>query len=150
MNAFGYSGTRAAPVVYAGVAVPLVEWLWLGGRLGMRGRQWTHPERVSAYATAGDLLLTAQVRFRLGRVVELGVLAAGGAGIVLLEVNDVVSDQVVPRFLAEATVAFRIGNHFTLGPRFGWGYFQWESMNRYDDGMDLGGFFFGLGLEGRE
>jgi len=150
MGAFGYSGTRAAPVVYAGAAVPLVEWLWLGGRIGMRGRLWTHPERESAYATAGDLLLTAQVRFRLGRVVELGVLAGGGAGIVMLELNDVMSDQVVPRFQAEATVAFRVGNHFTLGPRFGWEYFQWEGMNRYDDGMDLGGFFFGLGLEGRE
>ncbi|MEZ4338860.1 MAG: hypothetical protein R3B82_19760, partial [Sandaracinaceae bacterium] len=125
-------------------------WLWLGGRFGMRGRHWTHPSRDSAVVSAGDLLVTAQVRFALGRVVELGVLLGGGAGVMVVEMNGVASDQVVGRFQVEAIAAFRVGRHFALGPRVGWGYFQWEGMNRYDHGLDIGGPYLGLSLEGRE
>ncbi len=150
MASFGYSGVRIEPIAYLGVQIPVVEWLWLGGRFGMRGRHWTHPDRDSAVVSAGDLLLTAQVRLALGRVVELGVLLGGGAGVVVVGVNGVASDQVVGRFQVEAIAAFRVGPHFALGPRVGWGYFQWEGMNRYDHGLDIGGPYLGLSLEGRE
>lgn len=150
MGSFGYSGVRIEPVVYVGIQIPVVEWLWLGGRFGMRGRHWTHPDRESAVVTAGDVLGTVQVRLALGRVVELGVLLGGGAGLVLLQVNGVATDQVVGRFQVEAMAAFRVGPHFALGPRVGWGYFQWEGMNRYDHGVDLGGPYLGLALEARE
>ena len=150
MSEFGYDGVRIEPVGYVGVAVPTLEWLWLGARYGMRGRNWTHPDRPSAVVAAGDLLGTAQVRFALGRVVELGVLFGGGAGVVVLQLNGISADQVVPRFLIEGTVAFRIGANFAFGPRIGWDYFQWEGMNRYGHGLDIGGPFVGIGLEGRE
>ncbi|MBX3275220.1 MAG: hypothetical protein KF729_33450 [Sandaracinaceae bacterium] len=150
MSSFGYRGVRVEPVVYVGAQFPVLEWLWLGGRVGMRGRHWTHRERDPAVATAGDLLLTAQVRLALGRVVELGAIFGGGAGVVFVEMNGVTADQIVARFSAEALVAFRVGANFALGPRIGWDYFQWENMNRYGHGLDLGGFFFGLAVEGRE
>lgn len=150
MSAFGYSGVRVEPVTYLGVQVPLLEWLWIGGRFGMRGRNWTHPDRDAAVVAAGDLLVTAQVRLALGRVVELGVLFGGGAGVVVTQLNGVAADQVVGRFQVEAIAAFRVGPNFALGPRLGWGYFQWEGMNRYDHGLDIGGPYFGLSLEARE
>ncbi len=150
MTAFGYSGVRVESIGYIGVAIPTLEWLWLGARYGMRGRNWTHPDQESAVVAAGDLLLTAQVRFLVGRVVELGVLFGGGAAAMVVQMNGVSSDQVVGRFQLEATLAFRIGPNFAIGPRIGWSYFQWDGMNRYDHGLDIGGPFIGIGLEGRE
>lgn len=145
-----YDGFRVEPVGYVGVAVPVVEWFWIGGRYGMRGRQWTHTDQDAASVSAGDLLVTAQLRFSLGRTVELGVLVAGGAGFVNVQLNGVAAGQVVARFQAEATLAFKVGANFAIGPRVGWDYFQWDSMNRYDHGLDIGGPFIGIGLEGRE
>ena len=46
-------------------------------------------------------------------------------------------------------MTWRIGERL-FGPRVGWDYFQWEGMNRYDHGVDIGGAYFGIGLEGRE
>lgn len=150
MTAFRYSGVRVEPVGYVGIQVPLVDSFWIGARYGMRGRQWTHMERDAASVSAGDLLATAQVRFSLGPVVELGVLLAGGVAFLNVQMNGVDSGQVVGRFGLEAILAFKIGPNFAFGPRFGWDYFQWEGLNRYDHGLDIGGGFLGFGLEGRE
>jgi len=150
LRAHGYGSSSVVPVAYVGAAGALVEWLWLGGRVGMRGRIWGHADHDEATLFATDLLATAQVRLLLGRVVELGALVAGGVAHQTLRVGGVLSDQVTPRFGIEATLAFRIGNHFAIGPRAGWDYFQWEGMNAYDHGVELGGPYFGVALEGRE
>lgn len=150
LSAHRYTGTRAAPVFYAGFALPALEWLWLGGRLGTRGLFWSHPDRDPASAAAVDLLATAQLRFLLGRVVELGVLAGGGAGWTHVLLNGRSADQVVGRFSADAIVAFRVGANFAIGLRAGWDYFVWENMNSYGHSLDLGGFTVGLAIEGRE
>lgn len=145
-----YRSVRIVPTGYVGAQVPIVEWLWVGGRLGIRGMSWRHLERDDATVVAGDLLATAQVRFAVGRILELGVLFGGGVGWMNVQLNGANSDSAVGRFLAEGVVAFRPDRHIAIGPRFGWEYFQWEGMNEYDHGLDIGGPFFGLSLEGRE
>ena len=149
MSGFGYSGVRLEPVGYLDVALPTVEWLWLGARAGLRGRNWTHAYRDSAVVSGGDLLLTAQVRFLVGTIFELGALVGGGFGAMVVQLNGVSSDQVVGRVELEVTAAFRVGSNFTIGPRFGWSYFQWDNIYEQDS-LDIGGGFFGIALEGRE
>lgn len=150
LAAHRYDASPVIPSVYVGAAGAVLEWLWVGGRLGTRGRTFGHVDRDEATLYAADLLVTAQVRLALGSVVEVGALVAGGASYIAVRVNGVLTDQVTARFGAEATVAFRIGRNFALGPRVGWDYFQWENMNAYGDGVDLGGVWFGIALEGRE
>lgn len=145
-----YRSVRIVPTGYFGVQVPVVEWLWLGGRVGMRGMTWRHLTRDDATVVAGDLLVTAQVRFPLGRIVELGVLAAGGVGWMVVEMEGLGIDQLVPRFIGEGVIALRPDPHISIGPRFGWEYFVWEGMNAYDHALDIGGPFFGIAVEGRE
>ena len=150
LAALRYDGVRAAPSVVVGVQVPVLDWLWLGGRLGARGRGWAHPDRDPATLAAGELLATAQARVWLGRVVELGVLVAGGLGWMQVAVRDAATDQVVGRVSLEAILAFKTGPHFAFGPRVGYDFFEWSGVNAYGHGVDVGGFSLGLALEGRE
>lgn len=146
-----YVGNVAIPTSYVGVAFPVgVEWLWIGGRFGFRGRSWQHPDREGPVLTAGDLLLTAQARFGLGSVFELGAIVYGGAGVADLRLNGVATGAVMGRFGLEAVVSFRLGRHFAFGPRGGWDFFQWEGMNADGHGVEIGGPFVGLTMEGRE
>lgn len=150
LRAHGYGVSQILPVAYVGAAGALLEWLWLGGRVGMRGRVWGHDDREEATLFATDLLATAQVRLLLNRVFELGALVGGGVAYQTLRLNGVRSDRITPRFAIEGVVAFRIGNHFAIGPRVGWDWFRWEGMNAYDHDVDVGGAYFGLAVEGRE
>lgn len=150
LSTLRYRSVRVVPNGYVGMHVPVVEWLWLGGRIGMRGMTWRHLTRDDATVVAGELLATAQLRFSLGRVVELGLLAGGGVGWMSVELDGVGSDQLAPRFVAEGIIAFRPDRHVAIGPRFGWEYFVWEGMNAYDHALDIGGPFFGVAVEGRE
>src|SRR5690606_21531245 len=94
-----------------------VEWLWLGGQLGVRGRTWSHGERDAASAVGVDLLVVARARFHIDHKVELGLTLGGGLGWLGVWVNGVGSDQIVPRFDVQADLAFAIGRHFALGDR---------------------------------
>lgn len=147
----GYGDVRAVPALVTGFALPAgVEWLWLGGQLGVRGRTWSHSEREDASMVGVDLLAVARLRFLLGERVELGVAVGGGVGWVGVWVNDVATDRVVGRFDARAELAFRVGRYFAVGPHVGWDYFQLEGINAYGSGADAGGPYLGLTLEGRE
>lgn len=149
--AHDYGSTQALPTVATSLVVPvLVEWLWIGGQLGVRGRTWSHPTHDAASLVAFDLLAVVRARFALGDVVELGASVGGGLGWIGVWVNGVMADQLAPRFAVQGELAFRIGRHFALGPRIGWDYFQWSGVNAYGQSVDAGGPYFGLSLEGRE
>jgi len=152
LGAHGYGTFRMIPALVAGLAAPVgVEWLWIGGQVGVRGRTWDHPTRDSASLVGVDVLATVRARFLLGERVELGVTAGGGLGWIGTWVNGVMSDQLAPRFNVQLDLAFRVGDHFALGPSVGWDYFQTPSaVNAYGDGVDAGGPYFGLSVEGRE
>lgn len=152
LSAHGYGTFRIVPTVALGVAVPaFVEWLWIGGQVGVRGRTWDRVGREAASLVGADLLATVRARIAIGRSVEMGLVVGGGLGWMGTWVNGVLSDQLAPRFNVQADLAFRIGRHFALGPSGGWDYFQTPSpINAYGHGVDAGGFYFGLSLEGRE
>jgi hypothetical protein len=152
LAAHGYGTFRIIPALVAGIAAPVgVEWLWVGGQVGVRGRTWDHAARESASLVGVDLLATVRARFLVGQRVELGAVVGGGLGWIGTWVNGLMSDQLAPRFNAQLDLAFRIGDHFALGPSGGWDYFQMPSaINAYGDGVDAGGFYFGLSVEGRE
>lgn len=147
----GYDKLGLVPGLVASFAIPAgVEWLWLGGQLGVRGRTWSHAEHEDASMVAADLLAMVRVRFLLGDRVELGAAVGGGLGWAGVWVNGVMSDQVVPRFTVQGDLSFRIGRHFAFGPRVGWDYLQQQGLNTYGHSADAGGPYFGLSLEGRE
>ncbi|HEY8428375.1 MAG TPA: hypothetical protein VIL20_08370 [Sandaracinaceae bacterium] len=151
LAAHGYGKLGFVPGVTAALSFPVgVEWLWLGGQIGARGRSWPHADRDAARAFGLDLLAFARARFRLHQRIELGLSIGGGLGWLDVRVNGVGSDQIVPRFEVQADLAFPIGRHFALGPRIGWSYFVREGINAYGHAVELGGPYFGLSLEGRE
>ncbi|MFK7984926.1 MAG: hypothetical protein AB8I08_02770 [Sandaracinaceae bacterium] len=136
---------------HVGAEFSVVEpWFWIGGRLGLRGRTWRHPDRDGPVATAGDLQLTVGVRGDVDQVVEFGAVIHGGVGVVDLRVNGVAAGQLVGRFGLEGVLAFRVGPNFSFGPRIGWEYFQWDGVNADGHWLELGGPFLGLSLEGRQ
>jgi hypothetical protein len=152
LAAHGFGTRQIAPAIVLGVQFPIgVEWLWLGGRLGARGRTWDHAYKDEDAALVGlDLLATVRARLRIGSVVELGIMVAGGVGYLGLSYGGVMIDQIAPRFDVGAELAFAVGRHFTIGPRFGWEYFQWSDINVYAHGLDAGGPWLGAAIEGRE
>lgn len=147
----GYGDVHLVPALVTGFAIPAgVEWLWLGGQLGVRGRTWAHAEHEDASMVAVDLLAVARLRFLLGDRVELGVAVGGGVGWVGVWVNGVAADSAVGRFDVRGELAFRVGRHFAFGPHVGWDYFQLEGIGARPSTADAGGPYFGLTLEGRE
>jgi hypothetical protein len=146
-----YGDAPVAPSVTFGVSLPIgVEWLWLGGRAGVRGRTWDHLYLEDASLVGVDLLVVLRARLLLGARIELGVAVGGGLGWAGIWVNGTMIDQFLPRFDVAAELAIGIGNHFSIGPRFGWDYFQWSGLNEYGHGVDAGGPYVALALEGRE
>jgi hypothetical protein len=134
-----------------GVSLPIgVEWLWLGGRAGVRGRTWDHLYLEDASLLGVDLLVVLRARLLLGARIEIGVAVGGGLGWTGIWVNGTMIDQFLPRFDVAAELAIGIGDHFSIGPRFGWVYFQWSGLNEYGHGVAAGGPYVARALEGRE
>ncbi len=152
LRAHGYGNVRVIPALVAGLAAPVgVEWLWIGGQVGVRGRTWDHAARDSVSLVGVDALVTVRGRFLLGERGELGVTTGGGVGWIGTWMNGVMSDQIAPRFNVQLDLTFRVRDHFALGPSVGWDYFQTPSaINAYGDGVEAGGPYFGLSVEGRE
>lgn len=151
LHAHRHRGGSFNPAIVVGVAVPVVPWLWLGGQLGVRGRAWAHDTLAGANFVGADAMATVRARIPLGRRLEIGALIAGGIGWIGTWVNDVLSDQLAPRVSFQADVLFSAGRHFSLGPSVGWEVFETPSpVNAYGHVADLGGFYLGLSLEGRE
>jgi hypothetical protein len=152
LRSHGYGDVRIIPALVAGLAFPTdIEWLWVGGEVGVRGRTWDHAVRDWASLVAADLLATVRARFLFGRHVELGLAIGAGVGWIGTWVNDVMSDQIAPRLSVQGELAFRAGRAFAIGPRIGWDFFQGPSaVNAYGDTIEAGGPYFGLSFEGRE
>jgi hypothetical protein len=151
LAALGYGSSPVVPQITAGMSFPIgVEWLWLGGRVGLRGRTWDHRYRDDASLVGVDLVAVLRARIAIGSFFELGASVAGGLGWMGVWMNGTMIDQLVPRFDVAAEIMFAIGRHFAFGPRGGWDYFQWTGLNAYGHGTDAGGPWVGLALEARE
>lgn len=126
-----------------------LEWLWIGGRLGGRGRVFPRNDGTGGDAGGVDLLALVELRFQLGRVFELGAHVGGGGGVAALRIRHDVAVSVVPRVTAGIHLAFRVSRGFRLFLRGAYDYFPWFDMDRYGDDLDLGGLSGAIGLEVR-
>jgi hypothetical protein len=148
--AHAYGHTGVTPSMTFGIAFPVgVEWLWIGGRAGLRGRTWDHAYHSGANLVGVDLMATIRARANFGSV-ELGCAVSGGVGWAGLWVNGAMTDTFAPRVDVAVELAFQIGRHFAIGPRLGWDYFEFLQINRYGHSVDAGGLYIAIGIEGRE
>lgn len=127
----------------------LLDWLWLGGRFGGRGRFYTRNDGPGGHASAFDLMMVLETRFQLGRVVELGVMAGAGAGLVAVLLRDQVSAGVWPRLTAGAHLGLRVAHGVRIVVRFSWDYCTLFDIDRYGSDVELGGPMGALGIEVR-
>jgi len=120
--------------------------LWLGGRLGMRNRNFQQPVD-SANVLGVDLLATAAVHFPLGDWVELGVEGGLGASLVWLRING--ETELGPTFRGNVTglLGLPLPGPVRLQVRVGWDHWRWNDAAASDGDVDLGGVFVGGAVE---
>lgn len=126
-----------------------LDWLWLGGRFGFRGRGWGRNGDAGAEAGGFDLLGIVHVRGQLGRIFELGAMLGGGGGIAGLSLNGQTTVGASPRLTVSAEIAFRLTTGVRLQIRATWDYFPWFDLDRFGHDLDLGGPSVAAGFEVR-
>lgn len=144
-----YADLNGAAVVTGDFQVTYraLEWLWLGGRFGFRGRTWGRDVSSPAHAGGFDLMAILHLRGQLGRVIDFGGLVGAGMGIVGLALNDTVSVGPAPRLSGGAELGFRLAPGARIVLRASWDFFQWFDLDRFGHDLDLGGPTIAAGLE---
>lgn len=127
----------------------VLEWLWLGGRLGFRGRGWGRDGAAGAHAGGFDLLGIIHLRSQVGRVFSLGAMLGGGGGAAGLLLNEAITIGASPRITGGVEIGFRLGTGIRLEIRGSWDYFPWFDIDRFGHDIDLGGPSVAAGLEVR-
>lgn len=130
-----------------GLLSRITEWLYIGGRLGGRGRGWLSNEVSPAAAGGVDAMAIAHARAYLGRVVDLGLVLGAGLGWGGISLERSGAAGVAPRLHASALIAFRLDSGIRLCARFAWDWFSLYDIDRYGSDLELGGPSLGLGLE---
>ena len=140
----------ASPLIFQGDVALLsrvTEWLYLGGRIGGRGRGWLSNEVAPASAGGVDGMAIAHLRVYLGRVVDIGAILGAGIGWGGISLERGGAAAVAPRLHGSALIAFRLGSGVRLCARFAWDWFSLYDMDRYGSDLELGGPSLSLGLE---
>lgn len=127
----------------------VTEWLYVGGRLGGRGRGWGSNDTSPAVAGALDVMAIAHLRAYLGRIVDIGAVLGLGVGWAGLTIQGAASTGLAPRVHGSAVIAFRLGAGVRLAARFGWDWFSMYDLDRYGHDLELGGPSLALGFEVR-
>jgi hypothetical protein len=135
--------------VDATLAGRVLDWLWIGGRLGGRGRFYTRNDGPGGQAGAFDVMAVVQTRFQLGRLVELGVMVGGGGALVGLLLRGQLAAGVWPRLTAGVHLGLRVARGVRIIARFAWDYCTLFDMDRYGSDIELGGPTGALGIEVR-
>ncbi len=125
----------------------VTRWLYIGGRLGARGRGWLRRDGDYAMATGVDALVIAHGRIHLGPIVDLGLVLGGGLGVAALSIHRSTLVGVTPRLHGGVQFGFRLARGFHLFVRGVWDYFPWNDIDQYGSDIDLGGPFVGIGIE---
>ena len=140
------------PVVFQGDVAFLgrvTEWLYLGGRLGGRGRGWGSNDAPPAVAGGVDLMAVAHLRAYLGRIVDLGTVLGAGLGWAGLSIQGAPSTGFAPRLHGGVVLGFRLAPGIRFAARFAWDWFSLYDLDRYGSDLDLGGPSLSIGLEVR-
>ncbi len=126
-----------------------LDWLFLGGRFGFRGRGWGRDGEAGAQAGGFDLMAMLHVRGQLGRIFNLGAMVGAGGGVVGLLLNRNVALGVAPRLSGGVEIGFRLGRGVRLEIRGSWDFFPWFDIDADGHDLDLGGPSVAVGLEVR-
>ncbi|MFO0685490.1 MAG: hypothetical protein U0234_25750 [Sandaracinus sp.] len=127
----------------------LLDWLHLGGRIGGRARTFARNDGPGGTASVVDLQVILQVRFQLGRVIDLGVHAGAGAGVAGVALLGDPALGVVPRVTAGVHLGFRVTHGVRIFLRASYDFCRWYQMDRFGDELELGGLAGLVGLEVR-
>ncbi|AKF08460.1 hypothetical protein DB32_005609 [Sandaracinus amylolyticus] len=142
----------SSPVLFAGdftLMTRIAEWLWLGGRVGARGRGWGSNNSAPAVGGGIDALAVAHVRAHLGPIVDLGAVLGVGLGWGGVSIQGAGTWAFAPRLSGYAQVGFRVAQGVRIGARVGWDWFSMYDLDRYGSDLELGGPLLGIGLEVR-
>lgn len=140
----------SSPLAFQGdvsVLARIGPWLYLGGRLGGRGRGWLSNVDEPASAGAIDGLAVGHVRAYLGRIVDIGAILGAGiawGGISLARGG---AATVAPRLHGSAVIAFRVASGARFVARFAWDWCSFYDLDRYGSDLELGGPSLSIGLE---
>jgi len=140
----------SSPLVFQGdiaLLARVTEWLYVGGRLGGRGRGWLSNEEAPASAGGVDGMAIAHVRGYLGRIVDIGAILGAGLGWGGISLARGGASDFAPRLHGSALIAFRLDAGVRLCARFAWDWFSVYDMDRYGSDLELGGPSLSLGLE---
>jgi hypothetical protein len=127
----------------------LWNFLWLGGRVALRQRSWAAPARDPATAFALTGLALVAARFDLGRALDIGVVGGLGAGPLALTMNEATDVHFALHVHAGLEFAFTLTGPLRVLLRVAWDYDR-ATVNDFGHEVRLGGFSFGIGVEGRQ
>ena len=125
----------------------VADWIWLGGRFGMRGRGWGSDRTAPAVAGGLDALAIAHVRAHLGPIVDVGVVLGVGLGWAALSIQGGGPWAFAPRVSGALQAGFRLAPGARIGARIGWDWFSMYDLDRYGSDLELGGPTLSLGFE---
>lgn len=120
--------------------------LWLGGRLGMRNRNFQQPNDI-ANILGVDLLAWADLRFPVGEWIELGARAGVGGSLVWLRLNGETERGATPRLNLAGLVGLPLPGPVRLVVRVGWDFWRWTDAGGSGADVDLGGLVVGGAVE---
>ena len=126
------------------------EWLWIGGRLGIRYRDWagTHAEDASAFGP--DLLGIAEARLGVNDELFMSFSTGGGLGVVAFRLGGSSLTRLAPRFHLAGVVGYEI-EEWAIGiVRLAYDFFTASNFNEYGHDLPLGGVHLAAGLELRQ
>lgn len=139
-----------SPLIFQGdvsLLARISEWLYLGGRLGGRGRGWLSNVEEPVSAGAIDAMAIAHARVYLGRVVDLGAILGLGMAWGGVSIERGGSAAVAPRLHGAVMIAFRVASGGRFVARFAWDWCSFYDMDRYGSDLELGGPSLAIGLE---
>ena len=145
----GYGGKTQVyglELALLGRAFASLPFLWLGGAVGLRHRDWVHSEGGAAAGFAPDVRILAELRVGLSARVEAGVRLGAGGGLASVAMNDGASSGFAPRLEAAALLGFGLGGDVRGFFRIGWDYFVVQDLGGAGD-LDFGGVAAAVGAE---
>jgi hypothetical protein len=145
-------GYAPAPRVWGGdasVAFRTLDWLWLGGRLDLRARDWARTGQASANAVGMGAMAVAEARLRVNRNVDVGLGVGVGLGVVGLAMNQRTATWLSPKLHLGAPLAFTIAEPARLFARVSWDYMRASNFNEFGHDVNLSGASLTVGLEVR-
>lgn len=125
----------------------VADWIWLGGRVGMRGRGWGSHRTGPAVAGGLDALAIAHVRAHVGPIVDVGIVLGIGIGWGGVSIQADGAWAFAPRASGALQAGFRVAPGARIGARIGWDWFSMDDLDRYGSDLELGGPTLGVGFE---